>query len=89
MLLHFVSRCKKIQFLLFFLAVSLTSMAQRTVSGKVISSDNKQALPGATVVVKGSKTTTVTNENGEFSIAADEKDLLIISNVGFGIREVG
>src|SRR5688572_8501814 len=88
MLLHRISRCKKLQFLLFFLAVSLTSMAQRTVSGKVVSSENKQALPGATVVVKGSKTSTVTDANGEFKIAADEKDLLIISNVGYGIREV-
>lgn len=88
MLLHSISRCKKLQFLLFFLAVSLTSMAQRTVSGKVVSSENKQALPGATVVVKGSKTSTVTDANGEFKIAADEKDLLIISNVGYGIREV-
>lgn len=87
MLLHFVSRCKKIQLVLFLLAVSFASMAQRTVSGKVVSSDNK-ALPGATVVVKGSSTSTVTDANGEFKIAADEKDLLIISNVGYGIREV-
>lgn len=87
MLLLLVYRCKKIQFLLFFLTVSFTTMAQRTVSGKVITPDNK-ALPGATVIVKGSNTSTVTNENGEFSILADEKDLLIISNVGFGIREV-
>ena len=88
MLLHFVSRCKKIQFVLFFLTVSFISMAQRTVSGKVVSSDNQQALPGATVVVKGSNKSTVTDANGEFKIAADEKDLLIISNVGYGIREV-
>ncbi|WP_276503182.1 SusC/RagA family TonB-linked outer membrane protein [Terrimonas pollutisoli] len=88
MLLRFVTRFKKIHFLLFLLTMSLLSMAQRTVSGKVIASDNKQPIPGATVVVKGSKTTTVTDNNGEFSIPAGEKDLLIISNVGFGIREV-
>jgi TonB-linked SusC/RagA family outer membrane protein len=81
-------RFTKLYFLLFFLAVSLISVAQRTVSGKVISSDNKQPLPGATVAVKGSNKTAVTNANGEFNIAADEKDLLIISNVGYGIREV-
>ncbi len=82
------SRFTKLYFLLFFLTVSLTTMAQRTVSGKVVSSDNKQPLPGATVVVKGSSKSTVTNANGEFNIAADEKDLLIITNVGYGIREV-
>ena len=75
----FISRFKKIHFLLFLLMVSLISMAQRTVNGKVISSENKQPLPGATIAVKGSNKSTVTNANGEFSIAADEKDLLIIS----------
>jgi outer membrane receptor protein involved in Fe transport len=88
MLLRFVSRCKKLPFLLFLLTLSLLSMAQRTVSGKVIASDNKQPLPGATIVVKGSNATTVTDNNGEFSIPAGEKDLLIISNVGYGIREI-
>ena len=80
-------RFNKLLLLFFSLALSLASMAQRTVSGKVITPDNK-ALPGATVVVKGSKTSAITNENGEFIIAADDKDLLIISNVGYGIREV-
>ncbi|MGK2862457.1 MAG: SusC/RagA family TonB-linked outer membrane protein [Chitinophagaceae bacterium] len=80
-------RCKKLQFLFFFLTVSFMAMAQRTVSGKVISND-KQALPGATIAVKGGKATTISNAAGEFSIAADEKDLLVISNVGYGIREV-
>lgn len=88
MLLHLVSRYKKIHLLLVLLALSLFSMAQRTVTGKVISSENKQPLPGATVIVKGSNTTAVTDTNGEFSIPAGEKDLLIISNVGYGIREV-
>lgn len=87
MLLQFISRFNKLLLFFFSLALSLTSMAQRTVSGKVVTPDNK-ALPGATVVVKGSKTSAITNENGEFIIAADEKDLLIISNVGYGIREV-
>ncbi|RZL47361.1 MAG: hypothetical protein EOP00_12165, partial [Pedobacter sp.] len=33
-------------------------------------------------------TTTTTDANGEFRISAKESDLLIISNVGYGIREV-
>src|SRR4029434_9248065 len=83
-----ILRFKKTAFVLFLMMVSLVTMAQRTVNGKVISSENKQALPGATVVIKGSNKSTVPNRNGEFSIQADDSDLLIISNVGYGMREV-
>ena len=84
----FTLRLKKFLCILFLMTMSLVTMAQRTVSGKVISSENKQALPGATVVVKGSNMSTVTNSNGEFSIQAHDSDLLVISNVGYGIREI-
>jgi hypothetical protein len=58
----FNSRCKKLQFLLFLLTVSFISMAQRTVTGKVVSSDKKEPLPGATVGSKrAGKNSTVTN----------------------------
>jgi len=87
-MLDFIARFKQIHLLLFLLTVSLISMAQRTVSGKVMAAESKQALPGATVAVKGSNKTTVTNTNGEFSIQANDSDLLVISNVGYGIREL-
>ena len=58
-MLRFVLRLKKLHLFLFLLMASLSAMAQRTVNGKVISSENKQPLPGATVVVKGRTTTVV------------------------------
>jgi TonB-linked SusC/RagA family outer membrane protein len=88
MLLHFISRCKKISFTFLLLTVSLITMAQRTVTGKVISSENNQPLAGATVSVKGNGKTTVTNAVGEFTIIAHDNDVLIISNVGFAETEV-
>lgn len=69
------------------LAASTVAMAQRTISGKV-SDSNGQPLSGATVLVKGSKTSVMTGNDGSFSILADDKAVLVISSIGFLAREV-
>lgn len=69
------------------LAASTVAMAQRTISGKV-SDSNGQPLSGATVLVKGSKTSVMTGNDGSFSILADDKAVLVISSIGFLSREV-
>lgn len=72
---------------LFIVIMMLTApyvmMAQRTVSGKVLSAENAQPLAGATVAVKGSSKQTITNAGGTFSIDANDNDILVISNVGY------
>ncbi len=88
MVLQFISRFKKVSFTFLLLTVSLLTMAQRTVTGKVVSSGDNQPLPGATVLVKGTGKTAITNSAGEFTIVAGENDVLIISNIGFAELEV-
>ena len=56
-------------------------MAQQTVSGLV--SDSDGPLPGATVIVQGTNNGVSTDFDGNFSIQADEGDVLEISYVGF------
>jgi hypothetical protein len=87
MLLHFISRCKKIQITFLLLTVSLISMAQRTVSGKV-TGENNQPMAGATITVKGTKNSTATDDQGFFKLSASENDILIITNVGYIKQEV-
>jgi TonB-linked SusC/RagA family outer membrane protein len=65
--------------LLFFL-LPLSSIAQ--IKGSVTGEDGKP-LEGASVIVKGKKSGTKTNANGEFSISANNGDILEISDVGF------
>lgn len=87
MVLRFIYRYKQIQFTLIFLTVSLITMAQRTVTGKVFS-ENDQPLAGATIVIKGNGKTTITNAEGVFSIQVNDNDVLVVSNVGFAEMEV-
>lgn len=58
-----------------------------TVRGKV-TDDQGNILPGATVSVKGTNKTTVTGDDGVFTIAANTGDRLEFSFVGFETREI-
>ncbi|MCX2451879.1 SusC/RagA family TonB-linked outer membrane protein [Pedobacter sp. PLR] len=58
------------------------------VTGKVLD-EKGLPLPGATVQVKDTKKTVITNGNGEFDFAAvDEKATLIVSFIGYKAKEV-
>ncbi|MDA3616316.1 SusC/RagA family TonB-linked outer membrane protein [Polluticaenibacter yanchengensis] len=64
-------------------------LAQKTVTGKVISEETGKPVEGATVAIKGSKQSAITNEKGEFSLnVAKETDVLVISFVGMTKQEV-
>ena len=59
-----------------------------TVTGKV-ADENGMALPGVSVLVKGTQKGTVTNADGTFSIAvADASSALVFSYVGYLSQEV-
>lgn len=66
--------------LLLFLAVA--AHAQR-VTGRVLTADTREALPGASVQVKGAGRGTVTDAEGKFSIEARAGEVLAASYVGF------
>ncbi|MES2517724.1 MAG: TonB-dependent receptor [Bacteroidota bacterium] len=57
------------------------------VTGKV-TAEKGEVLPGVSVMVKGTSRGTVTNNEGGFTIAAQEGDVLILSFVGFEKQEV-
>ncbi len=58
------------------------------VSGTVKDAATGDPLPGASVVVKGTSTGTSTNFDGEFSIPANNGDVLVFSYIGFITQEV-
>src|SRR5690242_15342074 len=70
-----------------FLFFVLTATAQHIVRGTVRSSTG-ELLQGITVNVKGTGKSTVTNQNGEFSIDAPSGSTLVISSVGYVSKEV-
>ena len=72
--------------LLFF---SYMVSGQRSISG-VVTGEDGMALPGATVVLKGTSTGVVTDLNGNYTITADitESSVLVFSYVGYISQEI-
>lgn len=61
---------------------------QRTVTGK-ITDNTGQALPGASILVKGTTIGTVSNESGEFSLSVPNNSIaLVVSFIGMRDQEV-
>ena len=78
-------------FALFILIFSfaIVKAQNKTVTGKV-TSDNGEALAGATVSLKGTQKATTTNSSGEYSISVSPtgKEILIFSFVGKDPKEI-
>lgn len=82
---------RKLTFLfacLFFVGISVV-LAQTSISGKVISAENGEEIVGATVMVKGTSSGTITNVDGKFSIVLPGANkTLVVSYVGMKTLEV-
>lgn len=63
---------------------------EHTVSGRVISASDGQALPGVNVLVKETQIGTITDNDGAYQLTAPSpQDTLVFSFVGFVEQEVG
>ncbi|MEO8413886.1 MAG: TonB-dependent receptor [Ginsengibacter sp.] len=62
---------------------------QKTISGKVSDASNSQPIIGSTISVKGSKTATQTNNDGNFTLSvSNSAKTLIITSIGYESQEV-
>lgn len=64
---------------------------QRTITGRVISSEDNSGLPGVNVIVQGTGMGTITDIEGNYAIQVSDGAILEFSSVGFNkeIIEVG
>lgn len=75
--------------IIFTMIVSVRGFTQYQVRGKVVSTQDNKPLMGANIKIKGSKSATLTNKSGEFSMNTGfAKIILQISFVGYQTREV-
>ena len=73
--------------LMLFLGASVANAQQKQISGKVVTSDNAP-LSNVSVVVKGTRTSTSTDNNGSYSITAGANQTLTFSLVGYDSKDV-
>ncbi|MGV3541232.1 MAG: SusC/RagA family TonB-linked outer membrane protein [Rufibacter sp.] len=60
----------------------------REVTGRVVSNEDGQPLPGVSVVVKGTTNGTSTDTNGNYTLAVNEGAVLVFSFIGYNVQEV-
>lgn len=76
-------KCKPIIFIIIWIMANGVLWAQTTtITGVVTSADDKQPIPGVTVVIKGTTTGTITDLDGRYSLQAKANDTLAFSFVG-------
>ena len=66
---------------------AVTAIQAALVTGTV-KNEQGEILAGVTVQVKGTQKEVLTNDKGEFSIQANEGDILVFTYVGYGPKEV-
>lgn len=72
------------------ISISWDASAQngKLITGTVFQGSDGEALPGVSVLVKGSGTGTSTNSEGKYSIQAKSTDTLVFSHSGFQTQEI-
>ncbi len=73
-------------FLIFSASIS-NAFAQATITG-VVTDGQKEPLPGVSVIIKGSTTGTVTDFDGNYSIAAKSGDVLDFTYLGMKTQSI-
>lgn len=84
----YVSKRKMLQATVTETITALELLQERTITGRVTSSEDNSGLPGVSVIIKGTSQGTVTDIDGNYSINVAEGSSLVYSYVGFVSEEV-
>ena len=85
---YYLFKRLKYVFILTFILLGNLAFAQISVQGKV-TDNNGQALPGVSVLIKGTSNGTTTDAGGTYSISVpNSNSVLVFSYVGYPIQEI-
>ncbi|HSJ67909.1 MAG TPA: TonB-dependent receptor plug domain-containing protein, partial [Anditalea sp.] len=77
-----------LSFFLVLITISMAWSQTRTITGKVVSEEEPEGLPGVNVLVQGTTTGVITDLYGEYSITVQgENTTLVYSFIGFATKQ--
>ncbi|MBT1705574.1 vWA domain-containing protein [Chryseosolibacter indicus] len=75
--------------LILFALVAFNPISQRTITGTVTSASDGSPIPGVSVILKGTKLSTSTDQNGKYTLGISSKGgVLVFSFIGYKTVEV-
>lgn len=87
---HIIAMCFLVCFLSSSALYAESSLLIKTITGVVLDNATGDPIPGANIVVKGTKNGTSADFEGNFSIkVADDTAILVVSYLGYKTKEVG
>lgn len=63
-------------------------VARQKISGIIIHQETKEPLIGVTIIIKGTKTATISDSKGHFEIDANPGQTMVLTYVGFAAKEI-
>ncbi|MEM8939157.1 MAG: TonB-dependent receptor [Bacteroidota bacterium] len=78
----------KIYLFIFLSLASAVLLAQSEIRGRIVSEDDKEPLPGATVLIKGTSNGSISDYDGSFKLSANPGEVLVVTYIGFVSKEV-
>ena len=81
---------KRLQLLLGLMILATVAVHAQTVTGKVTAASDGSAIPGVSVLVKGTTTGSATDADGKYSVSVSDANgaVLVFSFIGFATKEV-
>lgn len=79
---------RRVIVVLLFFATQFCLGQDISVTGTITSSEDSMGIPGATVMVKGTTTATMADEEGNYSISVPQNGVLVFTSIGFAPHEV-
>jgi TonB-linked SusC/RagA family outer membrane protein len=83
-----LSFCMALLLSVFMMQSGFAQDQLRSVSGNVTSADDGMGVPGATVLVQGTKISTATDFDGNYKIEAKAGDVLLFSFMGYKTQKI-
>jgi len=79
---------RRVIVVLLFFATQFCLGQDISVTGTITSSEDSMGIPGATVMVKGTTTATMADDEGNYSISVPQNGVLVFTSIGFAPQEV-
>ncbi|WP_111709813.1 SusC/RagA family TonB-linked outer membrane protein [Lutibacter citreus] len=78
----------KLTLVLILSSIGILAAQEISVTGKVMSSEGNELLPGVSITIKGTSKGVTTDFDGIFTIEANKDDTLLFSYMGFKVKEI-